>query len=126
MIKYSILTAPKADSDGEWAICLVVHEQDPKTIPVRQMWASVFTASNGWTVKSNKWVQIEPEDKTIWLLGSAWTETVLGLMQANIGNHYCKTLNEMLEVKAAINVAISDWVKAGGFKIEYETETYDL
>ncbi len=70
MINYTIATRKTADKDGEFSLSFVVENQDRNQIAISGAGTLTFKASNGWTVLSGKVVQIDTEDKEVWILGA--------------------------------------------------------
>jgi len=70
MLEYNIATRKTADKDGEFALSFVVENQDRSQRAISGAGTLTFKASNGWTVKSEKIVEIDAEDKEVWILGA--------------------------------------------------------
>lgn len=70
MLEYTIATRKTADKDGEFALSFVVENQDRSQRAISGTYPLTFKASNGWTVKSGKVVQIDAEGKEVWILGA--------------------------------------------------------
>lgn len=74
-----------------------------------------FVASNGWKVRSSTQSNIEPEIKTIHLLGADYSGDAIDRLTHKVFS----TLTEAQEVHDAINFALKEWKSNGGFT-EYE------
>lgn len=116
MISFDIITANEADKDGDWGLQLIITDFDRNELP--QFSVPSFTAKNGWTVKAKKTVEIEREDKVIYvaLLGSA----------TNSARANYPTKDAMLTAKMEIVEAITEWAKSGGFKQNVSRDSFSL